>query len=242
MRKLTLMIVSLLLVGCGLMSTPTPSPTPRPTATPTQEIHYMPTAEIDVAKRIHTYFSDYIRPSSWQVEPEPMIVIPSLISTGETGNLEVDLDHKTVIVDYLVVYDYVYLGYGVPTVKVAYGISDEADYFYLLNNEFWSGNKYSRRQAYEDVTARFQRGTLVGVNFYGDGFVSMDLRVHWDKCEEMLENSTRKDAKVFCDVGSHLEKIQSVSEFTRRTTLRFRDDWVVLGFISDYPNPPIQLP
>lgn len=242
MRKLTLLLVSLLLVGCGLRSTPTPSPTPRPTATPTEEVRFMPTADIDTAKTIHEHFSNYVKQSPWQTVPEPRIVISSLVSTGETGSMEVHFEQHVVSVDYLVVYDYIYLGFGVPTVKVAYGIYDHENYFYLLGNEFWEGKDFSQKQAQEDVAIRFPRGSFVGVNFYGDGFVSRDLRVHWDKCKDVFQQSKRNDAIVLCDVGAELEKRQSVSDFTQRATLKFREDWVVLGILSDYLNEPISLP
>lgn len=130
MRKLILLLVSLLLVGCELMATPTPSPTPRPTVTPTEEVRFMPTADIDTAKAIHKHFSDYVKQSPWQTIPENRIVISSLVSTGETGSMEVLLEKHVVSVDYLVVYDYIYLGFGVPTVEVAYGIYDQEKYFY----------------------------------------------------------------------------------------------------------------
>jgi len=244
MRKWLLIVLVILLSGCGLLTRPEPTstPTPRPTVTPTQEILYMPTADIETAKQIHTYFSSYVKQPSWQTDPEPMIVISSLVSTGQTGSMDISLGQTVIGVDYLVVYDYIYLGFGVPTVKVAYGFLEKDKYFYLLNNEFWEGKNYSREQAREDIVTRFPRGSLVSVNFYGDGFVSRDLRVHWDKCKDAFEQSTRKDAIVFCDIGAELEKRQPISDFTNRATLKFRDDWVVLGIISDYPNEPISLP
>lgn len=204
----------------------------------------MPTADIDTAKTIHEHFSNYVKQSPWQTVPEPRIVIASLVSTGETGSMEIPLEQRTVTVDYLLVYDYIYLGFGVPTVKVAYGIydRDRDKYFYLLNNEFWGGENFSREQAKEDILSRFSKGSLVGVNFYGDGFVSRDLRVHWDKCKDVFQNSKRNDAIVFCDVGAELEKRQSASDFTQRATLKFREDWVILGILSDYLNEPISLP
>ncbi|WP_322508174.1 hypothetical protein [Anaerolinea sp.] len=242
MRKLIFLLVSLLLAGCGLAPTPTPSPTPRPTVTPTEEVRFMPTADIDTAKTIHEYFSNHVKQSPWQTVPETRVVISSLVSTGETGSMEVYHEQHVISVDYLVAYDYIYLGFGVPTVKVAYGIYDQEKYFYLLGNEFWEGKDFSQKQAQEDVAIRFPKGSLVGVNFYGDGFVSRDLRVHWDKCKDVFQNSKRNDAIVFCDVGAELEKRQSVSDFTQRATLKFQEDWVVLGILSDYPNEPISLP
>ncbi|MGB9800979.1 MAG: hypothetical protein ACPLUL_12880 [Thermanaerothrix sp.] len=239
MRKLLFLFV-LLLTGCGLMATPTPTRTPRPTATPTEEIRYLPTASNDTGKAIHGYFSNLVRFPVYQTEPLPRITISSLVSTGETGEMSALAGGETITADYLMAYDYLYLGYVVPVVKVIYGLQWGDEYFYLLEAPFWSGESYSREQAQKDAQERFHRGAVLGVAFYGEGFVSRDLRIDWDKCASVFREY-RADSTFICDVGKELEQKQPISGFTQRTVTSFRDDWAVLGLLLDYQSF-IQLP
>ncbi len=94
MRKVTLLFVSLLLVGCGLMATPTPSPTSRPTATPTptQTPKYYPTADPQTAQELRYrlqepggYYHEVTAPDGLQFKYFSLLVI----SSGEIGTLQI---------------------------------------------------------------------------------------------------------------------------------------------------------
>ncbi|WP_322508706.1 hypothetical protein [Anaerolinea sp.] len=91
MRKLVILLVSLLLAGCGLVPTPTPSPTPRPTVTPTQAPRYYPTVDPQTSQEIRyrvqepkDYYHESLAPDGTIIKFFSLMVI----SSGKTGVMQ----------------------------------------------------------------------------------------------------------------------------------------------------------
>lgn len=197
MRKLTLMIVSLLLVGCGLMSTPTPSPTPRPTATPTQEPRYYPTVDPQTAKAVleqvpkpfQGYYSEVTSPIDGTVYSAFSLTV---VSSGKIEVLKVG--------DWSLDVVWIYERNANPRpafYPLVVGVEDKDGYTPYYTRYAGESSRDSYLKFLEERSI-LERGRLLfpGIESVKGGYVSLYGGIDWESC----------GGDTFCRLGQYMQE------------------------------------
>lgn len=191
MRKLTLLLVSLLLVlaGCSFMATPTPSPTPRPTATPTPAPRYYPTVDTQTAQELRyrilepkDYYHESISPDGTIIRFFSLMVI----SSGKTGVMQAG----DFVLDILWVYERNRIATQYPLVLGVQQGNTYVPYYVGYSGDI-------ERQTYLDYLEQngiLDRGRKIYPSISGD-FVSRS-GVDWQTCGD----------SAFCRLGQYMQE------------------------------------
>lgn len=191
MRKLTLLLVSLLLAGCGLMATPTQTPTPRPTATPTPELRYYPMAEKDVVvSLIKQIPKEWVSRSYEEIPIADGVIKRFVLIAVSTGRLE-----QIQINDWLV--DVVWIYHRNATASLyplVVGVQEGESYspYYVRYTGQFERDEYL---AYLKEHGILDKGRLLFPSVKGD-FVDRKTDIDWQACGETL----------FCRLGRYMEE------------------------------------
>ncbi len=197
MRKLVLLLVSLLLVGCGLRSTPTPSPTPRPTMTPTPEPRYYPTPDYETSKMIleqvpkpfKGYYSEITSPIDGTVYSAFSLTV---VSSGKIESLRAG--------DWSLDVVWVYERNGSPRpafYPLVVGVEDKDRYTPYYTRYLGEHNRNSYLK-YLGEHAILERGRLLfpGIESVKGGYVSLYGGIDWQSCGE----------GTFCRLGQYMQE------------------------------------
>lgn len=232
MRKLTLLLVSLLFAGCGLMATPTPTPTPRPTATPDKGLEYYPPVDPEVRNLLIGAFEQYKKiPAYQELDGEKSLVVWPLISTGKFETIPIL--EKSVELDVVWVIDYNHIKTPVQFPYV-YGVWFEKDKsYYLFANSASSQPTISDR---DEAKQQILQDLPTGIPFLVrvGSFVERG-KVDWGRCNY---------PQSLCDFGSfYAEKIDfGVTRlFISRSEQRIPDWWFLYGWLYDNLGTSIRI-
>ncbi len=197
MRKLTLLLVSLLLAGCGLMATPTPTPTPRPTATPTPEPRYYPTVDSQTSKAVleqvpkpfKRYYSEVTSPIDGTVYSAFSLTV---VSSGKIESLKAGDWNLDVV--------WVYERNGNPRpafYPLVVGVEDKDGYTPYYTRYAGESNRDSYLKFLEERSI-LERGRLLfpGIQSVKGGYVNLYEEIDWQACGE----------DVFCRLGRYMEE------------------------------------
>ncbi len=211
MRKWILLIVSLLLVGCGLKATPTPSPTPRPTATPTEAPRYYPTLEASMKQELlyrvskpRAYYQAVNAPDGTKYESFGFMVISSgKVETLKAGKYDLDI---------VWVYE---RNLNAAYYPLVVGVWDGEAYTPYYTR--YTGEKERTAYiAYLDSSGILDRGRILypTIGAKKGGYVSM-YKIEWDKCGD----------STYCRLGKYMQDTYGL------------DNHVIGQFMGLYPIP-----
>lgn len=226
MRKLTLMVISLLLVGCGLMTTPTPSPTPRPTATPTKVLEYYPTVETQIRDLLTETFDQYKKiPAYQEVNGEKSLVVWPLISTGKFETIPIQVQGKNIDLDVIWVIDYNHIKTPAQFPYVfGVWVDDEHTYYLFANGSSNQPIISNRDETKKQIPDLLPKGIPFLVRI---GTFIERGKVDWESCNY---------PKSLCDFGSYYANeidFGVTRLFISRTEQKIPNWWFLYGWLFD---------